>query len=136
MAGHSTLSDLVQVYGEHDSQAKELKKVCDEEKEQIKRELREQQLKNFVSEGYKVTYQVSERVTLDTDKMVHWLQEYWNAKESNEPCPYLKTIVVLNEDALETALYKQELPEYVIEQLNSCRSVKEVETLKCSKIEE
>lgn len=134
---HSTLSltDLVQSYGEHDSQAKDLKKICDEEKDLIKKELKQADFKNFSSDDFKVSYQVSERVTLDTEKMAEYLQEYWNTKESS-PCPYLKTIVVLNEDTLETALYKGELPDEVLEKLNSCRSVKTVETLKCSRIKE
>lgn len=129
----STLDTLVSSYGVHDSEAKELKKVCDYEKEKIKSKMVEFGLKNHTAGGYVVSYSEQQRVSVDTEKMVQVIMDYWESHKIEEPCPYVKQVYVLDDDALETGLYKNLIPVTLIDKLNTCREIKTVQVLKCSK---
>ena len=131
----SNFEELIDSYGDHNSEYNALKKICDTEKSQIKTEMEQRNIKGSVAtDKYKVTYSVAERETLNEDKMLEILQADWNNRYPNMPCPYIKSKPYIDMDVLETVLYAGEIPDDVVLLLDTCRDVKEVVTLRCSKV--
>lgn len=127
------LDELVSMYGENDAKLKEWKKTCEEQKSQIKEIMSNEDITDYSAGGYTVKYVVSERTSVDEDKMVDILKKHWSSKNGSMTCPYIKPIYVLDSDALESAIYNGDIPSDVLAELNTCREVTEVVTLKCSK---
>lgn len=132
----SKLDELVSDYGAKDAELKELKKVCDGEKEEIKDLLEQQGETDWTAGGYTVKRIESERTTLNEEKMLEILKKAWMEKYGDIPCPYIKTVEVIDMDELEAALYSNDLPEQVVQDLSGCRSTQTVVTLRCSKAKE
>ena len=114
------LNNLILSYGNHDVEFKQLKKVCDSEKESLKNIMGEMGSEKESYGGFTITRTVSER-------------ESFNEQQALAICPFVKTVEVLDSDALESAMYSGELDNNTILKLDECRSVTEVITLKCSK---
>lgn len=120
------LKELVEVYGKHDDELKELKTTCDKEKETIKEMMTEQELDNESSGGFTVTKIIQKRESFDETKAIEILK---NGGVNG----VVKTKEYLDMDALENAMYNGEINKDIALQLDSCRSIKEVITLKCNK---
>ncbi len=120
------LKELVEVYGKHDNELKKLKTTCDKEKETIKEMMTEQDLDNESYGGFTVTKIIQKRESFDEDKAIEILKN----GGINE---VVKTKEYLDMNALENAMYNGKINKEIALQLDSCRSVKEVITLKCSK---
>ena len=130
------LDELVERYGENDAKAKELKKVCDADKAEIKEMMANQNLSKHTAGGYTVSYIVSEKSETNEAKMLDILKRDWVARNGSMQCPYIKTVEVIDTEALESALYKNELSEDVVAQLGTCTTTTQVVTLRCSKAKE
>lgn len=131
-----TLDELVTQYGANDAKFKELKKVCDGEKEEIKTRLNEEGVSDWTAGGYTVKRIESERTSMNEERMLEILKLDWQKRYGDIPCPYIQTIEVIDMDALEAALYAEELPDDVVQDLYHCRTTQTVVTLKCSKAKE
>lgn len=127
------LDTLVSSFGEHDAQAKELKKICDSEKTEIKDIMSKGDMKEYSAGGYTVKYSISHRENLNEGKMLEILKKDWQSKYGNEPCPYIKTAEYVDMDELEAVLYANELSDDVLADLDKCREVTEIVKLTCSK---
>ena len=129
-----TLDELIESYGSHNSDFGSLKKVCDAEKEQIKSSMKSQGLSERTAGGYRVTYSVSERESVNEEKMLQILKDDWvNRYGEAVPCPYIKTREFVDMENLESVLYANELPKSTMLELDSCVTTSEVVTLRCSK---
>ena len=62
------------------------------------------------------------------------LKDFWESEHSSEPCPFVKTVEIINHDVLESALYHNDLPSNVLTKLDSCITNDTIYALKCSKI--
>ena len=131
-----TLDELVEKFANWDSEIKRLTKDADAYKEQIKKMMLERHCDSYTAGGYVVSCIVSERTSLNQEKMLDILKKDWASRSNGFPCPYVKTVEVLDMDALEAALYSQDIPKSVVKELDSCREVKKVTTLKCSREKE
>lgn len=78
------------------------------------------------------------KVTEDFDmtKLICVLKKYWEYEHEGEPCPFVTTVEVIDENALEGALYRDELPQEVIEKIDGCRIKKETTALVYKKVKE
>ncbi len=121
------LQQLIPQYGNHDLELKELKKVCDSEKDEIKKQMLEQNLYTETYGGFKVTNTVSKRTSFDEERAMEILK-------SNGITDVIKTREYLDMDALENKLYEGTVPKEVILLLDGCRNETEVVTLKCTKV--
>ena len=132
------LDELVSRYGKEDSELKALKSVCDADKEAIKTLMANEADKHYTSGGYTVTYVVQEEDVVDEAKMLSILKHYWTSNKGSMECPYIKTVTleVLDADALESAIYSEELPKDVIAELGTCNSKKRTVKLMCKKAKE
>lgn len=123
------LEELVASYGKHNADAKELKKVCDTENAEIKKLMVSDNLTNFSANGYTVKYSVSKQESLNEDKVLDILKRDWEIRGNGAECPYIKTKEYIDMDMLESVLYKGEIPQDVMAELNTCRITKEIPKL-------
>ena len=129
-----TLKDLITSYGAHNTEFKALKKVCDGEKEQIKKSMLTQGISEQSAGGYKVTCTTTKRESLNEEQLLQVLKRDWEIRYGESvPCPYIKTREYVDMEVLETVLYANELPQSTLLELDSCRTSTEVVTLRCSK---
>ena len=127
-------TERVAQYAKLDAEIKEKTKVLNTEKEEIKTYMIDNKVDEEEADGYKVQCVKSTRTTTDEQKMMEIVKNFWHSTHGSEQCPYLKTVIVLDTDALETALYHNDFPKEVMEELNGCITSTPSYALKCSKI--
>ena len=123
------LGELIERYGLNKTEFDSYKDICDEENKQIKAIMKDENLKNYESESFKVSYSVSERTSFDEDKMIAVIKSY-NLPDS---LGLIKTREYIDEDALEASIYSGLIPDDVLEKIKGCMTVKEVETVRLTK---
>lgn len=133
MSDVQTLDKLVSDYGHNDAQIKDLKKIADTEKEQIKQLLLEHKEDRWTAGGYTVQRVVSERETLNEEKLLPIIKHYWSSTHGSMECPFIKTREYVDMDRLEEAIYQKELTPNVLAEMDKCREVTTVVALKCKK---
>lgn len=124
---------LVHTYGDADAQMKGLKKTCDGLKETIKEYLATHNEKAISAGGYTVQRVVSERESLNEEKLIPILKQYWATNHGSMECPFIKTKEYVDMDRLEEAIYQKELTPSVLAEMEKCREVTTVVALKCKK---
>lgn len=131
----SKFDDLVNSYGEHNKTLNSLKKECDSEKEQIKSFLLDNNLDDHDTDKFSVKLTVSERQSVDEDKLLSVLKQNWiDEYGANVECPYIKTREYVDMEQLETVLYNNEMSQDMLDKIDSCITRTEVKTLRCSKV--
>ena len=129
-----TLDELIESFGNHNADFGSLKKVCDHEKEQIKQSMAVQGLTEKTAGGWKVTCTTTTRETMNEEQLLQVLKKDWEAQYGTEiPCPYIKTREYVDMDVLETVLYAGEISQSTLLEMDACRNITEVVTLRCSK---
>ena len=125
-----TLDELIPQFAQHKSELDTLDKVCKTENAQIK------QMMNNTGEhtagGYKASISVSTRDSVDEDKMLNKLKIYNEAYDLG----IIQTKEYIDTDALEKAIYNKEVPAELLSVIDSCRTSKEVVTLRVTKVKE
>lgn len=125
-----TLDDLIPRYAENKSLLDDYKKICDEENKKIKDMMEEG---SYEANGYKATKSVQHRETMNEDKLLDIMR---NHKDVAEVCELIKTKDYIDMDALESAIYKGKISNDILMEIDKCREVKEVVTLRISKVKE
>lgn len=125
-----TLDELIPRYAENKSLLDDYKKICDEENKQIKDMMEEG---SYEANGYKATKSVQHRETMNEDKLLDIMR---NHKDLAEVCELIKTKDYIDMDALESAIYKGKISNDILMEIDKCREVKEVVTLRISKVKE
>lgn len=122
---------LIPDYGSHKETLDEYTNICKAENAEIKRIMEEEGIDSISSGGYKITYSVSERNTMNEDKLLALLQDKVSAESG-----IVKTKKYVDMDALESAIYNGAIPKEVLIEMDNCREKKEVMTLRVSKVKE
>jgi hypothetical protein len=125
----ATLEELIPKYGEDKANMDSLKKEVDAENTLIKKLMKDSDSGEYEAGGWVAKYSVSERVSLDEKKLLQIIKEHGVEKEG-----LIDTVEVLNMDVLEDLLYKNEIPQEVVVEMDSCREVKEVATLRVTRV--
>lgn len=120
------LKELIESYGKHDDELKELKKICDSEKETIKGLLTEEGKDEENAGAYKVVKVVQHRESFNEEKAIEILKD-------SGATSVIKTKEYIDMEALENAGYSGEISKEVLLKLDTCRTTKEVVTLTCKK---
>ena len=115
---------------------KEVKAVVDADNAKIKAIMREREIKDYQVDDWKAVYSVQRRESMNEDKLLDVLKKNWTAHNGSMQCPYIKTKEYIDFDILEDAIYRNELSNEVLMEMDTCKEVKEVETLKVSKVKE
>lgn len=131
-----SLDDLIRSYGRNNANLKEVKAVVDADNSKIKAIMREREIKDYQVDDWKATYSVQRRESMNEDKLLDVLKKNWTAHNGSMQCPYIKTKEYVDFDILEDAIYRNELSNEVLMEMDTCKEVKEVETLKVSKVKE
>ena len=125
-----TLDELVPSYGEHKESLDVLDKIVKDENKKIKELLGDKD--HYKTSGWKVTKSVQNRDKMDEDLLC--------AKLSAFPEMYEAGIIRVQEcvdmQALEDAMYKNQLSKKMLEAVESCREHKEVVTLRVTRVKE
>ena len=126
------LEEQVTQYCEQKEQESILSKSNKKLNDEIKRTLIESNQKDATFGKYTVKLESRTSENVDDVKMLAVLKAFWESEHKGEKCPFIATVEVLNPDALEEFMYKTELPESVILDLDKCRTVTTTTALKYS----
>ena len=92
----------------------------------------EANLKNYNTDRYKATYIVSDRTSIDESKLLGVI----HANNIPDSLGIIKTKEYIDEDALESAIYNNEISDDVMAQISECMIKKEVISLKLTRQKE
>ena len=123
-----TLDELIPAYGDNKENLDALDKVCKEENKQIKELLGDKT--NYEANGWKVTKSVQNRDKIDEELLCVKLAEFPEMYEAG----IIKVQEYVDMQALEDAMYKNQLSKKQIDIIQSCREHKEVVTLRVSRV--
>lgn len=123
----SDLDTLIPRYAQNKSEMESYKKICDKENAQIKAVMKSFVVPNYETGGYKASYIVSKRETMNEEMLLgiahqHGIQEIVKTKE------------YIDYDALEHAIYNGQISDEVLMEMDKAKEVKEVVTLRVSKV--
>lgn len=128
------LQELIPQYAETKAKLDNYKELADAQNKRIKQIMRELGEKESKSNEYTVKYMVSKRVSMDEDKLLDVILHANLGSELH--CRLIKTKQYVDTNALENAMFKEEIPNDVILSMDKCKNVTEYETLKISKTKE
>ena len=121
------LSMLIDAYAIVKAQADEAKKDVDSRNKEIKEIMSSNDIDTFDTGIYTAKFTVQKRETMNEDKLITILQKHGFDGKIVKLKPYVDI------DALESAIYHDEVSAEVQDEVAACVSVKEVETLKVTK---
>ena len=121
------LERLIPQYAANKVELDSYKKICDRENTQIKSIMRDFAINKYETSGYKASYSVSTRETMNEDKLLEIAHMYGIPE-------IVKTKEYIDFDALEKALYDGKISKEVMLEMDKAKEVKEVVTLRVSKV--
>ena len=125
------LSELVSQYGKEKAKLDEAKKSCDALNNELKTTMQDNDITEYSADGYKVKYIVSERETMNEDKLIVLLTN--SHKELCDNLGLIKMRPYVDFDAIEKEIYNGNIPEDVLKDIGKCKEVKEVVQIRLSK---
>ena len=123
--------EQVKTYCEKKNEEKALKKEISSLGEIIKNELINSKDTDIDFDKYSVHLETRVTESIDENKMLDTLERDWvnrNGKDAELP-PYIKIARYVDMDALEVAIYKGEIPQETVLELDKCRIKKETVAL-------
>lgn len=123
----SDLDTLIPQYAANKSEMESYKKICDRENAEIKSIMKSFVVPNYETGGYKASYIVSKRETMNEEMLLeiahmHGISEIVKTKE------------YIDYDALEHAIYNGLISDEVLMEMDKAKEVKEIVTLRISKV--
>jgi P2-related tail formation protein len=124
MAGELTTLEKINLYCDSKEAEKTLNKDIKALNDKIKQEMINGNAKEVCTDKYIVTLETRTKDEIDPLKLLIVLKKYWQKDHPNEPCPFIKQVEIIDEDALEGFIYRnsEALPESLIEDINKCRT--------------
>lgn len=134
MARLNDLDTLIPQYAANKSELDDYKKLCDKENKQIKDIMKSFVVTDYTAGGYKASYILSTRETMNEDVLLSLFQTVpaFDAVANNYGI--VKTKPYIDYDALEKALYDGALSDEQIADLDKAKEVKDVVTLRVTKV--
>lgn len=121
------LDELIPQYAQNKAEMDSYKKICDSENAQIKALMAELDDPVYEAGGYKATYSVQERESMNEDILLD-IAHHFGLSE------IVKTKEYIDYDALEKAIYDGKISDDILLEMNKAKEVKEVVTLRVTKI--
>ena len=125
----ASLDILIPRYFEHKTDLDFVKKQCDAENADIKKAMKEQDLKDYEVDGIVVKYVVAVKESMNEDKLLQVLKE-------RGYMDLIKTKEYVDMDAVESALYHSNIDTDTIIEMDKCRESKETVQLRMTKKKE
>lgn len=104
-----SLSELIERYGNNYYEAKSYEKQINADKDEIKKRMLESTIGESDSDTYVVTLTDIKIEDFDNDKLVAKLKSLWAEEHGSMENPYLKLVYVPDMEAIERAIYDNEL---------------------------
>ena len=120
------LEQLIPQYAQNKSELDSYKKICDKENARIKELMQESRETKKTAGGYTATYIVSTRDTMNEEKLLNIAHKY-NIQD------IIKTREYIDFDALENAIYKGQIIQPALLEMETAKESKEVVTLRITK---
>lgn len=124
--------ELLDNYGTLKEHEKELKDRIKNYNDKIKEYMGHNNLDTFESKTYRATYTLRKQETLNMDKLLDLFKD--KCEETAKQLGIIKTKEYIDEDALESAIYKGAIDKEVLLEMNSCKEVKRTPTLTIKKL--
>ncbi len=124
-----TLDALIPQYAANKREKDSYEKLCAAENTQIKAIMQDFAVQHYEAGGYKAVYSIQRRESVDEEVLLEIAHQY-GIKE------IIETKEHINFDALENAIYNGRIPESVVLEMDAATEVKEIPTLKITKIKE
>lgn len=123
------LDSLIPQYAANKREKDSYEKLCAAENTQIKAIMQNFAVQHYEAGGYKAVYSIQRRESVDEERLIEIAHQYGISE-------VIKTKEYIDFDALENAIYHGRIPDDVIVEMNSATTVKEIPTLKITKIKE
>lgn len=127
MPSVNDLDELIPRYALNKTELDSYKKLCDRENAQIKAIMGDFALQHYESNGYKATYTVSNRESMNEDRLLEIAHQFGISE-------IVKTKEYIDFDALEKAIYDGKISEAILLEMDKAKESKKVITLRVSKI--
>ena len=129
-----TLEEKSALYCGYKEEEKSLNKNIKALNEDIKKTMDAANVKVVTTEDYIVTLESRTKDDIDPALMLMVLKKYWDKEHKGEPCPFIRTIEVLDEDELEKFMYSTKLPAETVSALDKCRTTTVTQALTYKKV--
>lgn len=123
------LKELVNSFGPDKEQYDKFKKSCDEQNKQIKALCKELKIQDAEIDGWNLNYKVIDKSYFDEEKLLSVIRSYWAEHNGSMQCPYIRTVMCVDNEALEDAIYNDKLDKDILLQIQNCKIPKEEERL-------
>lgn len=123
------LDTLIPQYAANKNELDSYKKICDKENAEIKAIMKDFVVTGYEAGGYKASYIVSKRETLNEEKLLEIAHQFGISE-------IVKTKEYIDYDALEKAIYDGRISEDIMMEMDKAREVKETVTLRVTKIKQ
>lgn len=123
------LDTLIPQYAANKAELDGYKKICDNENSKIKEIMKDFVLTHYEAGGYKASYSVSERESMNESMLLDIAHKHGISE-------IVKTKEYIDFDALEDAIYNNRISQEVLLEMDKAKEVKEVVTLRVTKIKE
>lgn len=121
------LTNAIDTYALNKNELDSYKKICDKENAEIKALMTELELDKAVTDDYTASLIVQHRETMDEDMLLEVLIN------NGYRDLVVRTREYVDMDLLENAIYHSKIDKDTLLQMNNCKQVKEVQTLKIAK---
>lgn len=128
------LDELIPQYAQNKSEFDNYKKVVDRENAEIKRLMHDDSLDRYETGGYRAVYTVSKRETMNEEGLIALFTSVPGFVRLNDSYGVVKQRPYIDFDVLEKLLYDGKLSDEQIMDLDKEREVKEVVTLRVTKV--
>lgn len=115
------LETKIKGYCEAKEQEKSLKKDISALGNEIKEYLTSHDGK-AEADGWTVVLQPRNVESVDEEKMLYVIKSAWTEHNGSMQCPYIRTVEVLDMDALESAIYRGDISDETLLALDGCRT--------------
>ena len=129
-----SLDILIPRYFQNKQEMDGYKKICDKENKQIKDSMKALGETEHTVGDYIAKYSVQQRESMNEDILISLFTSVPSFVKLDDKYNIIKTKPYVDFDALENALYNSKLSEKQVSDLNRAKEVKEVVTLRVSKI--
>ena len=126
----ASVNAQIREYCKKKAEASVLERRVKELGDKLKASLLNSGKREYSTGRYSIQLEVRKEEKVDTGKMLAILKNYWAEEHGDEMCPFIRTVEVIDEDALERFLYNHPLPEDTILALDSCRTTSTTNALK------
>lgn len=123
-----TLDSLIPRYAANKREQDSYKKLCDKENAEIKAIMKNFALPKYEAGGYRATYSIQKRESVNEEMLLDILKRHGDCEG------IIKIKEYIDFDALERAIYNGLIPGDVVCQMDAATEVKEIPTLKVTKI--